>query len=396
MRLVRAEILRGRVPGPRARDTALIVLRDDLGNEGVGEASPIAGWSPGETFDDVVIALSEPAERLVQLGDCPSAPADVLVAHKPFWELSDKLARCPTAQFALESALLDVMGQRTGRSVASIVKEALWGSLTESNTISNVAQDGARPQAEIQTSALLFGAAEGAAFIERAERLIQAGFRALKVKLRAEDDAALALEIEGIAKLPNNLDLRLDPNGLWTIAGARRRLGMLAVLHPTFVEQPVPAESLLDLGVCAVPWAADEALAVPGLAEQLSREGGCAAFVIKPAALGIRRAVHLATLARERGLTVTVTHFLDGPIGLAAASETALALSGAIPLAACGLDPHEGLAPAPRALLPHHDRATRVSCARGPGLGLPRGETLRAALSLFLSARLVLCKNAER
>ncbi|MEJ7732713.1 MAG: enolase C-terminal domain-like protein [Polyangiaceae bacterium] len=71
------------------------------------------------------------------------------------------------------------------------------------------------------------------------------------------------------AALPAPYELRLDANGAWTPSEARARLGALADLEVTFVEQPVAADQLLQLGPCATPWAADESLAMPGMVEAL-------------------------------------------------------------------------------------------------------------------------------
>ncbi len=112
---------------------------------------------------------------------------------------------------------------------------------------------------------------------------------------------------------------------------------------PRFVEQPVAAEALHRLGVCAVPWAADESLVYPELVEPLLSSRGCAAFVLKPAVLGgLSRARELAARAQERGIDVVVTHLCDGPFAMAAACELAVSLPR--PPLACGLAPHEDLA----------------------------------------------------
>lgn len=58
-----------------------------------------------------------------------------------------------------------------------------------------------------------------------------------------------------------------------------------------------------------------------------------------------------------------VTHFFDGPVGMAAACE--LALSLAQPPLACGLAPHDERAPLPLQLASR----TRCVAVAAPGLG---------------------------
>ena len=360
MRVAAPRISTFHIAGPASREAALVVLRDEEGREGVGEAAPIAGWSgEAETLDAVMRALHGVCEGIDAVDEGAPAMAAIERALAPHRAV---LEGCPTAVFALETALLDLIGQRRGDDVAACLRGA------------PVERDG------IEVSALLVGAGEGEAFVERGLAVLARGFRVIKVKLRAGDDAALAREIEGLLALRRAapaFELRLDPNGRWSVEEARRRLGMLAPLGAAFVEQPVPARELAELGACAVPWAADESLAAPEIVESLSREEGCAAFVLKPAALGVGRAAALARRAWEKGLSVTVTHFMDGAIGLAAACETALSLAGAGgALMACGLDPHGGLTGMPREMLPHHREAARVRPTGQVGLGLRAGSAV--------------------
>lgn len=387
MRIVASELAWFRVPGPAARGAALLSLHDEDGREGVGEAAPIPGWS-AETIESAGHALQSVRDHIGSVDDAAPPAEAVRWALAPHRALLDA---CPTAVFALESALLDLLARRRGEDVASCLSGE--GSAPASGARAPrdaVGKGDGRGGGGIEASALLLGPSSGAAFVDRGLAALARGFRTIKVKLRAEDDATLALEIEGLAALRRAapaFELRLDPNGRWSIEDARRRLALLAPLAPSFVEQPVPARHLAALGPCAVPWAADESLALPGFAETLSREAGCCAFVLKPAALGLRRTRELASLARAHGIPITVTHFLDGPVGLAAACETALSLSrgAGLELLACGLDPHAGLQALPRELLPHHREPTRVHATGAAGLGLPEGHRLRDAVLAALS-----------
>ena len=101
---------------------------------------------------------------------------------------------------------------------------------------------------------------------------------------------------------------------------------------------------LLHLPTLPFPWAADESLEDPQRAAALlalPSSRGPAAAVLKPAMLGLVRAMSLAQAAASRGLGVIVTHSLDGDLGHAAAC----ALAQALPKAPwpCGLAAHAGL-----------------------------------------------------
>ncbi len=329
------KILPIHIAGPMARDAFGLCLWDDAGHVGLGEAAPIQNFSP-ENLNQVEHALSTVGTRLHEVEETPRWDDSVQATLAPFGPI---LSTAKTAQFAFETALFDLLGQRQGCDVASLLR------------------GDSPPCGSVETSALLRGAGDPT-FVKRCRIAMARGFRALKVKLRAHDDATLQKELDGLLRLREvapDVELRLDPNGRWSLSEARRFLSMLAAVRPAYVEQPVVAEDLLELGPCDVPWAADEALLVPGLAERLARDAGCAVWVIKPAAVGLLGAQRLAQMAFLKEFQVTVTHFFDGPVGLAAACEVALSL-GRAPLAS-GLDPHPGLATLPPWALPHHDDA---------------------------------------
>lgn len=307
----------------RPRPSLTLQLTDEDGRVGQGEASPLPPFSR-EDVESCARALDRAHERLGAIDD-DSLPVDaVTTALRSFGRTLDPV---PSARFALETALFDLVAQRWGLSVAACL-------------------GGTAAYDRVPVNALL-AAAPLDTLAERAAALAAQGFTAIKIKLRARDDDGFARELGALrevrARLPLPFEIRLDPNAAWSLDEARRRLPALAPVAPRFVEQPVAPAELPKLGAAAVPWAADESLALPDLVEPLLSSHGCAAFVLKPPVLGgLLRARQLAALAQERGLDVVVTHFFDGPFAMAAACELALALPR--PPLACGLAPHDDLA----------------------------------------------------
>lgn len=349
--------------GPGDRRGLVLALRDEAGRAGLGEASPLPGTSP----DDAASCERALREATAALGPVelePSSPASAIRSvRRALAPLDPALRDLPAARFAIETALLDLVGQRLGLSIAACL--------------------GGRPDAVVPVNGLAFAEAGSDALIAAARSLLARGVRCLKVKLRARSDDAFAAELAALAALrrevdpPGGLELRLDANGAWTEDEARRRLEALAPLAPRFIEQPVAPDRLVHLGACAIPWAADESLALPGMAERLLHAPGCAAFVLKPAALGLLRAFDLGCLAGERGLGVVVTHLFDGPIALAAACELALAVPRPSPLSclerpplACGLDAHAGLSAWPPVPVPQRRGAAAIAASGRAGLGV--------------------------
>jgi L-alanine-DL-glutamate epimerase-like enolase superfamily enzyme len=335
----------------RQRPSVLLWLHDEAGRIGVGEASPLPPFS-GEDADGCARVLTRARDHLGPLDDDAPPAAQVTAALQPFGRALDAV---PAARFALETALLDLIGQRRGVSIAA----CLGGPSTYDR---------------VPVNALLV-APPLDTLAERAAAVAARGFTTLKIKLRATDEDGFARELAALhevrARLPLPYELRLDPNAAWAEDVARRHLEALAPIAPRFVEQPVAADRLHRLGACAVPWAADESLVHPELVERLLTAPGCAAFILKPPVLGgLLRARDLALRAQERGIGVVVTHFFDGPHGMAAACELALSLPER-PLA-CGLAPHEML-DAWRADfggldVPQLDQPGFIRSSGGPGL----------------------------
>lgn len=382
MKIARASLSTFTVTGPAPREAILVLLHDESGRVGVGEAAPLAGFSR-DTFDQAVKALHAAS---TQIGEMDDGGPTHRALHAALLPCREALRGSPSARFALETALFDLAAQRRGTDVASCLRAISSGIFGQPAPQSD--------RSMVESSALLLGASDPQALVKAGFSAVARGFRTLKVKLRATDDISLEREIEGLLALRYavpDVEIRLDPNGRWSVDEARRFMARLAPLAPIFVEQPVDPRALHELGPCAVPWAADESLAdvcatsfpcvcaSPCCANSpcdrgdsnsvphLSSDAGCGAFILKPAALGLFGAMSCAALAARRGLPVVVTHFMDGPVGLAAACELSLSLSP--PPLACGLDPHAGLSDLDPSALPHHVQPARVRATGLPGLG---------------------------
>lgn len=352
MRVVAASLAPRNLEG--ARRGLALSLTDDEGRVGLGEATPLPGFSP-DTADEDERALAELPGALGAI-DLPledvTARATASAIQRAFAPLSSRLRGLPAARFALETALLDLLGQRLGLPVSACL-------------------GGLRRHAEVQVNGLLTTSNALPEMLSRARALVARGVPAIKVKLRSRGEEGFARDVEALRALRREhpaIELRLDANAAWSLEDAPRRLALLAPLGPRFVEQPVAPELLHLLGACEVPWAADESLAVEGMPERLLEAEGCAAFILKPAMLGLLRAHELGQRAQERGLGAVVTHLFDGPVALAASCELALALPS--PPLACGLDAHAGLEAWPEIPIPQLRGGGLVVASELPGLGI--------------------------
>jgi L-alanine-DL-glutamate epimerase-like enolase superfamily enzyme len=335
--LVRARLFRWggsvdsrRVAGSRraweGREGLLLVLDDDRGNQGLGEATPLPGLS--------VETVAE-ARRALEAYDwqSPDRSIDVLPA---------------SARFAVEAAQLDLSGRREGRPAAAVLSptgaqevpvNALVGHLDDAGT------DLAR-----------LAAARGA--------------RTLKLKSAGRD---LERDVAALARIREQagpgMRLRIDLGGALAARDVPAWLSAFSRLDVEAVEEPCGGAALASLGRCAVPWLADESLADPEVRERLLASQACAGLVLKPTLLGgLDVCFALARRAKEADKSVTVTHTFDGPVALAASAALALACRADL----AGLEAHAGLEPFPawRTDMLDHGAGYLVTAGERPGLGL--------------------------
>lgn len=344
MRIVAAEIVA--MGGPlrreagnarvswRRRDGLLLRLTDEEGRVGQGEASPLPGYSP-DTIEQCRAAL----RRL---------PPPSLDEERPAVEqLPSLLAaiEAPAARYAVETALLDLAGQRAGQPLHALL--------------------GARaPGRRVPVAALLDG--EAAEIRAGARRAIERGVRTLKLKIGRDFPSELALLHALRDELGAEISLRLDANGSLPFDHAAALLDGLAPLRPEFVEEPVDDVGLLS--AAPVPIALDESLRRPWREiAPLLHAGIARTVVLKPTVLGgLLACLDLARRARALGAGALVGHAFEGPVAMAAAAALAQVLPES---GACGLDRHAGLDAWPPIALPFLDAAAVIATDR-PGLGL--------------------------
>lgn len=348
---MKLELRRVTVRTPRAQDarrswpereSLLLCLTDDGGNRGLGEASPLPGYSPDQ-LDQVEAALARleganVAAALEQAGSSVRSALHALAALVS--------ADLPSGRMALETAGLDLLARRQGVSAPQLLG----------------ADGSSRPLAH------LLGPASAKSSLSDAEAAVQAGFSHFKLKLGAQGQ--LEAELAGVRALRerygNAVTLRLDANGSLSENDVAQAWQSLASLDIEWFEEPgqLPEELL-----GALPLALDESLqgldeaAVAARASRL--QARC--LVLKPMALGgISHAWCLAALARAQGLGVVLSHTFDGPVAWRAAAALALALPGDT---AQGLAPHAGLDAWGLTTLPVSHGSLQTWAE--PGLGLP-------------------------
>jgi L-alanine-DL-glutamate epimerase-like enolase superfamily enzyme len=274
----------------RRREMVLLRVRDEDGIVGLGEAVPLA-LRGGVGLVEVVRELEAWAEH----GEAQALSAP---------------ARC-----AVETALMDLRGRRTG----------------------NMLGEGERDEAVECNATLVAGPSEQVA--AEAERWAHAGFTTFKLKLGAESAKSVDMrrssrtrgagDVEQVRAvrevLGSSVRIRVDANEAWDLETAKRTLVELEPLGIELAEQPVAGlGAMAELSAStSIPLAADESVATPEEAERAAALGACAYTGIKLSKVGGPE----EALAIADVLPAYVTSALDGPVGIAAAAQVALSLA---------------------------------------------------------------------
>jgi o-succinylbenzoate synthase len=311
-----------------------IALRLGEGPRGIGEATPLPGWTESlEACRATLSGVGDPRETLADLGDRPAARHGLALA------LADRRAR---------RAGVPLYRHLGGdRGIERVPANATVGDGSPGSTVA------------------------------AAREAVEAGFRTIKCKVGARP---VDRDLERVRAVHDAIGtgatLRLDANGSWDRREAERALSALADLGIEYVEQPVPADDVAGhqaLSGGAVPIALDETLAGRDAAGIEALADAADLLVLKPMVLGgPDRAVEIGRRARERGLGITVTTTIDAVIARTGAIHVAAALGID---RACGLATAEllerDLGPDPAPV-----RDGRVAVPRTPGLGTdgPWGE----------------------
>ncbi|MBV9536794.1 MAG: hypothetical protein JO321_15430 [Solirubrobacterales bacterium] len=311
------------------RELLLVSLEDSEGNVGFGEAAPLPAYD-GAGVEDVREALERYRGVLAPAVD--GARADLLAACAAESGLAESLA-------AIDLALWDLEGRRR--------RQPLWKLLGAP----------AAPEVVVNATVSAEEPTEAAAQVGSARA---AGFACAKVKVAVGDDAARLAAVRATGG--DEMAIRVDANGGWSVEQAVEALGTLQRFGLELCEEPVHGvEAVARVAPCsAVSIAVDETAGAPGVFERRV----CDAVCLKVARCGgVSGVLAAAAAARSVGYRVYLASTLDGPLGIAAALHAAALVAPELP---CGLATLGAFADRPEVLVP---RSGRMSPAPGPGLG---------------------------
>ena len=258
---------------------------------GWGEAAPLPCFSM-ETLKEVYYTLE---------GFHQAIDRESLTIEELFSLIEVHTNTNPSACFAIETALYDLLSQKAGQSIAIYLNP---------NAHTKIAVNGI-------TGIHIPGD----------------GFKVMKVKVGFRN---LFDEIENLDMLTKsygkNILFRLDANGAFDLPQAIRFCKEMEAFNIDYIEQPLPAEELVDLAELSyhtnIPIAVDESLTDYNSAEKIIEEQAANVFIIKPMVTGgFKESKKIIKLAREENIRTVITSSLETNIGrkaclnLAAANE---------------------------------------------------------------------------
>ena len=276
----------------------IIEVETDTGLRGLGDVAPLPEFGTADLLA-CAAAQAESAPMLV------GAPIDD--AMRSFDEAIPAPAFAPL-RCAIETACMDIEGQLSGVSVASLL--------------------GPSPAASVPVNAI-------AADEHDAARAVVAGFSAIKLKVGAASPVDDLARVAAVRRaIGPGVALRLDANGAWTEQEAIDFIRAAAASDIEFIEQPVAPGDLPALRrvreSVSVAIAADEDVTSVEAARRIVIACAADVLIVKPAVVGgPRRACEVAELAAVAGVAAIVTSAMESGIGVAGALHAAAAATAA-------------------------------------------------------------------
>lgn len=267
---------------------------------GVGEASPSKRVTH-ETPQTVLKALDKIAPRLV--GMHPLRIEQIVET------MDQTVAENPGAKAAIDIALHDILGKTARRPLFELLGGFRQEVLTD----------------------ITLGIKETEEMARDAVKVVEKGFRALKVKvgINPEEDFERIREIR--KAVGSDVAIRIDANQGWTVRQAVKVLKKLERLNVEFVEQPIKADDIEGSAKVkknsSIPVMADESVHSPEDAMHVIRKDAADLINIKlMKSGGILKARKIAAVAEAANMPCMIGCMGESTIGITAGVHFAAAI----------------------------------------------------------------------
>jgi muconate cycloisomerase len=340
-----------------AGNYVLVRVTDDAGRTGLGEASVTSVWS-GETQKGAIAMIQDVMAPLLLDAD----PFDIEWIGR---QLDKTIFNNSFAKAAVEMALLDLQGQTLGVPVYKLI-----GGRAPS--VSG-GPEGIRLK-------FVIGAVAPELAAQRAKRMVDRGWRAIKVKVgRHAHPSSDVDRLRAVrAAIGADVWLSVDANGGYTVDQALWAATRFEKLDVALFEQPTVRgdhEAMADVRQrSAIPIMADESVFTPLDALNVIRARAADVLSLYPGKHGgIRATQQIAKLAEAAGIPCTIGSNLEREVATAAMAHVTVATANI----QCERFPGDLIGPLyyerPLSHEPLRYQADRLWVPEGPGLGIAVG-----------------------
>ena len=262
-----------------SRDSWIISIKDNLGNEGYGEASPLPIFNnestieAGYSLDGFKLALSDVNDEI---------DIEELMLLSEVHTLNS-----PSAAFAIQTALFDLISKVNKKTISSYINQNS-SLILKCNGIYSL------------TSLENYNTIK-----------IKCGFRNLFDELEL---------IESLSKKFNNSSFIIDLNQNYDLPKSIRFIKEVEKYNIKYIEQPIDKDNLLDIEELRyhsdIPIALDESVIDLESIEKILDQNAADIFILKPQALGTYKNINKAIkLVKESNKIPVLTCSLEGSIG---------------------------------------------------------------------------------
>ncbi len=300
------------------RDGLILILTDTSGHVGLGEISPLPGFSR-ETMETAVYKTTMLVDRMINFGEFSSH-------QNARGSMNWKDRTAPSVvHFGVETALLSLLANARNISLGAM----LYG---HSST-------------KIPINGLLRSSLSE--WVPEAEYLVSEGYKTLKIKVGRINPI---LEARGIKEIRHfvgpDIKLRLDANRSWDLDTALNFGKVVRDADIEYIEEPMenPADLPRFFDGCGVHFAFDETLhRIIDPTISFSTYTGLKALVMKPTLIGCTaRFIALVNQAKSQNIQPILSSSFESDVGLAALAQLAGSITGEE--IAVGLDTRSALA----------------------------------------------------
>jgi o-succinylbenzoate synthase len=268
----------------------MISIKNSAGVEGLGDIAPFPEIG-SETFKD-----AEQALKNIML----DLKIDLTDIRESFKELLSNYNLLPSLRHGTEQALLNLICKEKNVTIDKLL------GLNLKRIININASIGILPEDET---------------IKKAKKIIELGFRTLKIKTGRDNFEEDYNRIKALRdEFGNDVNLRIDANGKWELDEAVKYLSKLKELNLEYAEQPVSSlENFIKLkSRISVPLAADESIRTIKDAENFIKKNALDYLILKPMIIGgLLPTLEIIDLAENNNITPVITSSFESAIGKA-------------------------------------------------------------------------------